>query len=563
MADNTVQDLLRSVNVTESVSPRKLVSRALGNERRELLRTGLGESLLIGAGRSVYQTGQGIKQLALQAGEAVGLVEEGAADDYTRRITEEARLYESTPVGQSAAGRVGEFAGDLLMLAGPSQIAGGTVKGAAFLAGTEGLIQPVYGEGVTASDRLTNAAIFATTGGVFQKAINMTPVLINKMKEGTGKITAATPTRRGIEGMNAEQKQVVNDTVEAARRLNTFVTPAETTQDLIAKQREAGLTLFGDPKRRLLQRVEDRENLLQGKVNDLVNELVPEGTTAARQAARELADSAYSKELKYFTSDEIVEGSDLLTKALDQVRGSGRQDIIRREGGSAVIRENTVGELHLMRLVLDGWFENMPEFANRNLLSAARKDLVGIADLAAPEYALSRNVNQRILLQNKIKNALDKANEGVRPTTTFYKEFLQSKKKTDEFTLSLKNITDSNVRKNVEKNLAVLEPVLRAVHSSPLDVSLGLRRDVKLQAAGVGGARGVLANFTANVVAGKMDDALVRFITSPSWVDSYNKAVKSVKSKQTKARILMQMFQKYVAATIPAAAAAAMFSPSP
>ena len=79
------------------------------------LEESFGNSLLIGSGRALVETGQGIKQLTMQCGEKLGFVAPEAVANYTQAIKNERDLYHRTPVANSVAGKVGGFGTEVVM----------------------------------------------------------------------------------------------------------------------------------------------------------------------------------------------------------------------------------------------------------------------------------------------------------------------------------------------------------------------------------------------------------------------------------------------------------------
>ncbi len=152
------------------------------------LHEGIGNSFLIGTGRFFVESGQGINQLGLQLGERMGIVDHATYASYTQKIDYENRIYRSTPVANSVAGKIGEYGTGMLVY---SVIPGGAaLRGSrvATTAGTELLfnyraiaatgalsgglisgIQPVY-DGSWAS-RGVNTVFGAAVGAVAAPAL--------------------------------------------------------------------------------------------------------------------------------------------------------------------------------------------------------------------------------------------------------------------------------------------------------------------------------------------------------------------------------------------------------
>ncbi len=82
-------------------------------EKKALPKTSMGERLLIGAGRGALDLYQGIKQGALQAGEAMGLVDEGRAEDYRQEVNRDLAEYEKLSAAYPWSTGVGRFGGNV------------------------------------------------------------------------------------------------------------------------------------------------------------------------------------------------------------------------------------------------------------------------------------------------------------------------------------------------------------------------------------------------------------------------------------------------------------------
>lgn len=67
------------------------------------------DKLLVGAGRGFTELGQGAKQIGLNVGAKLGLVDDARAEQYNRSVAEEASQYERDlgDSGWATAGRIG------------------------------------------------------------------------------------------------------------------------------------------------------------------------------------------------------------------------------------------------------------------------------------------------------------------------------------------------------------------------------------------------------------------------------------------------------------------------
>lgn len=122
-----------------------------------------------GLGRFMTEVGQGAKQIGMEAGEAVGIVDEGSSDAYQQKIAEEKALWDKYSEGDAAA-RTGEIAGAVGAAFLPM---GAATKGAGLLKSTlqaggvgavEAGLQPVYEGDNFIKEKGEQAAVGAAFG---------------------------------------------------------------------------------------------------------------------------------------------------------------------------------------------------------------------------------------------------------------------------------------------------------------------------------------------------------------------------------------------------------------
>tara|TARA_R110000751_G_scaffold203874_1_gene308406 strand:+ start:1272 stop:3005 length:1734 start_codon:yes stop_codon:yes gene_type:complete len=555
--DKTV-DAIRNFSTNPEEVTRTALKEISGASEYEGMRRGAFESNVIGAKRRFTEAGQAGMQLMTMGFEAAGSIPEGATADYTRKIAEEAAAFAKTPYANS--GGLGAVIADVAMalpliaISGPTAL---TLRGAAAIGAFEGLTRPAYSQddvNLLNPERLTNVAFstLAAVGGSYLTT-TLAPAVTATIQQKMARAPFSIAQNKGV---GALQREAVVEANDAAKKFNTFVTPAEASRDTLQMQVETDLKLFGKPKQKLFEKVQKREEVLQSEINTIVKGLTPEGSDAARTTASAFSQTAYAKSFPLVA--EFAAESPLLQSAYKAVSGDARKELIRRSGGGIDIKPNTIGELHLMRLHLD----DMISFAKRSgasiaELSATRRNLLAMADTFAPEYAIARNMSQRLILQDKIIGTLDtaKKNDPRGTTSSFYQTYLETPAKTQDFLKEVNNITDKAVRDNVIENIKAIEPVLRAVHKSPLDDALGLStRAVEFRAAGMGGPKGVLINLVTNVTDGLLDNRVSQFITSPSWINKFNKTTKNA-SPAARNRAFFNLFYEYLGKTAPAIAA--------
>lgn len=563
MANKAVIDILTRDRAPTPVDAIKTIT---GVERRQGLEETPGQEFLIGAGRRLTEIGQAGKQLALSGAEKLGAVPEGTSQAYTNKILEEANLYASTPVADSGWATAGSVMTDIvtslpaLSVAAPLSTASLTLTGAARVGAFEGLSRPAYSQQDTQlfnSERILNVtgSVLASVaaGAIASKLLPATAMTIQEKMIGAPFNMIKKKAVGDLEGT------AVKEGIDAAKKLNMFITPGEASKDLIHRQIEADMLLFPKAKRELYTKILEREDRLQSELTSIIRGLVPEGEVAARTAAKDLAVSAYSTPVPSALFTDLVKQTPIFNKALKAARGSGNTELLRRAGGIAPIQANTVGELHLMRLAIDDLITKAKSGRGKYSYASLvdnRKQLVSIADWFAPEYAMSRSINQRLIIQNEWQNVLDTTKITGRASNTFYKNFLETPEKFDDLMQQVERISEPSVRNTIKKNIEVMATFLRKINDSPIDEAIGLStREVRATARGVGGLRGIMLNAVSTVADGTLDKHVMRFITSPDWYDEFSKRAANG-STAHKNRVVLGLFYDYLARTSPATAAA-------
>ena len=551
-----LQNATRSSGINEVAR----ISELTGASEYEGLRRGALETNVIAAKRRFREAGQAGKQLITMGFEAVGAIPEGATAAYTEQIREEAEAFARTPYAQG--GTVGQILADITMTLPALVVAGpaiSTIRGAMALGAVEGLSRPAYSQtdlNLLNPERVRNVAVSTLAAGGGTYLMNrLVPSASLAIHEKMASSPFSFTKNKSLEGV---QKEAAKEAVESARKFNTFVTPAEATKDQLALNRETGISLFGKKGRQLYNKIIEREEQLEKSINDIIKGLTPEGRVAADNTAAQYADTAYKTEFPLMR--ELIEENDILKNAYLAVSESNaRQQFIRQSGGRVSIQPNTVGELHLMRMHIDDLIKSAKaQKAPIAGLSEARRFLLSVADTYAPEYALSRNIRQRTIFQDKLFNSLKKAKDKDIKTENFYKAFLESAQKRNDLFMEIDNITEKPIAETLRKNIEAITPVLKAINDSPLYKALGIR-ELEPRVAVTGGALGLLINNATEMVKGTLDRNIIDFITSPSWIDEFTKRAAN-KSQSTKNRIMIETFYDYIGRVSPAIASSLQFT---
>jgi len=551
-----LQNATRSSGINEVAR----ISELTGASEYEGLRRGALETNVIAAKRRFREAGQAGKQLITMGFEAVGAIPEGATAAYTEQIREEAEAFARTPYAQG--GTVGQILADITMTLPALVVAGpaiSTIRGAMALGAVEGLSRPAYSQtdlNLLNPERVRNVAVSTLAAGGGTYLMNrLVPSASLAIHEKMASSPFSFTKNKSLEGV---QKDAAKEAVESARKFNTFVTPAEATKDQLALNREAGISLFGKKGRQLYNKIIEREEQLEKSINDIVKGLTPEGRVAADNTAAQYADTAYKTEFPLMR--ELIEENDILKNAYLAVSESNaRQQFIRQSGGRVSIQPNTVGELHLMRMHIDDLIKSAKaQKAPIAGLSEARRFLLSVADIYAPEYALARSIRQRTIFQDKLFNSLKKAKDKDIKTENFYKAFLESAQKRNDLFMEIDNITEKPIAETLRKNIEAITPVLKAINDSPLYKALGIR-ELEPRVAVTGGALGLLINNATEMVKGTLDRNIIDFITSPSWIDEFAKRAAN-KSQSAKNRIMIETFYNYIGRVSPAIASSLQFT---
>lgn len=163
----------------------------------------------VGMGRGFMDLGQGAKQKALMAGEALGLVDEGRADEYTQGVVQEQQRFEQDypGIGAESAGRFAGWATPALLTGGAGGVGAAAATGA-----VEG------GMAVTPEASWEDTILQAMVGG------------------GLGAVGAGAPrligALRGKAGKGAAE-QIDPDMAAAVRETGIELTPDQYNQNLM------------------------------------------------------------------------------------------------------------------------------------------------------------------------------------------------------------------------------------------------------------------------------------------------------------------------------------------
>jgi hypothetical protein len=176
-----------------------------------------GQRLAAGAGKALVDLGRGVKQVATQAGNKVGLVSDQTAADVQTQI-DEARALDA-PLMATTAGAVGNIAGNVAAFVPTALVPGAnTYTGAALVGGALGALQPTA-EG---ESRGLNTAV-GVGSGLAGKAIGdkVAKVLGDRLANRTAQLAT-----------QQSQNATKDATVAAAREAGYVIPPSQANPSL-------------------------------------------------------------------------------------------------------------------------------------------------------------------------------------------------------------------------------------------------------------------------------------------------------------------------------------------
>ena len=556
MADPTVEAIM---NFSPTTDPSSMVAPTpTVTERYEAQKKGFIGRNIDSFKNRFKDAERSITQLASMGFEGVGAIPEGSTAKLTESIRQEREEYEASP--NSRGGLLGEVMADIVMTlpilaySAPTRLARvgqGMATGAQL-----GATTPVYSQddiNFLNSERLKNVAYSSLAAGagtyVADRVLPYATAAIQEKIIGAPLYLTRT---RSLEGIQA---QAAKEAVEAAKKFNTFVTPAEATRDAIAQGREARTFLFQGAKRKLANRLAERSRIVDKEMDKIMSALVPKGREAFLATRQELKDEVFNTRTLLTVDDIIANPSssrfpnvmERAKKIMDSETGAA---FIAREGGTPVV-PGTIAEFDLMRKSIDTLIDKAkPKGKSIAALTEARRFVTDVADMMNPNYKILRNMNQQLAFRDKITAAIGKVRPDGSRAGTFYKEFMLTPEKFANFMRQIDNIQDASVRNTIKRNVTALRPLLKALHESPLESVMGKTgRYLEAKASGVGGITGIAVNQGSNMVSGALDRRIVDFITDPSWYDNW--VAKGAKTVQEKNGHLMTAFYDYLAMVAP------------
>ncbi len=223
------------------------------------------ERFAAGVGRGVTDIGQGVKQLAMRGGDAVGLVEPEDVAAYDQAIQKEAKLFDDH-LGKRTSGSIGRIAGNVVASAPAGLVAGKALQGVtgmnnlanagrvatvgrmgaqgAGIGAVEGAIQPVLNGGDYWDEKAGQVGMGAAFGGGITGTIGAVKGGRELLKDGVGKTVmhhASKPKSNKLLATVFGETDETAENIAAARRLGDegMLSPADKSGGRLAQGMEA------------------------------------------------------------------------------------------------------------------------------------------------------------------------------------------------------------------------------------------------------------------------------------------------------------------------------------
>lgn len=488
-----------------------------------------GKNFLIGAGKGFTEAGRLVKRGAIKAGEQLGINAEGSLKEYdtqlqTERADEEMRLNQ-LPEDFSATRKAGEIVGE----AAPFTLVPG---------GTAGKLATRIATGAAAGAGIgylsDNTLLGGIIGGGIPALLGGAKGLLSTIFPGKGKVLSNIQSEIGRQG-NAKS---IQKTLDAAKRLDVNLSPGEATGSKILKSEEQGATfLRRNLRQKLADVVDKRSQILESKTQKVIQDVVPEGRAAAKLKAaqiREQVDKVLipKESLKKLQQNPII--NDALTKASKS--SEYRPDLNKL---------NTVGRFRAVKKVLEAQ-ENAArtarDFGAAKNISDARKQLVNTLDDVAPAYKESRQISQRLAIQDTFYSEVDKiavkmGEESPTLSQVANKLWGTTKKKT-EFLRAI-----SQAGGDVQQAKDMMR-ILKAVEKSPLDAVVAKQTGMKAIKGAGQGIIEVGLELTNRMRKGWYNKALLNTMLDPKWATEVSKMASNPK-------VIVPTMNKILASQLP------------
>lgn len=377
------------------------------------------------------------------------------------------------------------------------------------------------------------------TGRVLSKLV---PNSIKEMPSGSGMINTASsvvsrllnPTKAAASDLGQEikyagGKKVVNANGAAAKRLNTWLSPAEQIGTDSARTKE-GSILFGKTatKEGVAAKQLSRQNMLKTKLNDTIDNLVPEGQEATAIKRDELFSQLKEVNLADDELKPLVENTTLNNYVQSISKDPNMPAEYKDLDFSNVYKLNSVH-----KAINDDLYNkatSVTSDASKNLnsdnltaLYQAKSLLEDTLNTASGgKYGEANKLSQQIILQNKINNSIGEINKAAGKNdislSQIYEKLFPNKNSSEIFS---KMVADTGGNPQVTQDLIT---VLNQIRKTPIDEILA--RPVGIAPIQIAGRNiGIIERALLSFTKGKYNNAMAQMLADNKWQGEVAKAL--------------------------------------
>lgn len=463
----------------------------------------------IGAGAAIHDIAVGTAQAGLDIGENLGLVSPGT----TQAFTDSKFANLKTKEEDTIAGQVGQVAGTLGAFAlAPGRTIGRATATAAGIGATQVEEAPIGLLG-----RAGKAVEGAATGYVAGKVGER---LFRGSKGITPKGRAAAAVKENLLKMSPKQRAAATQGILASKGTGAKISMGEASQAQDALRAEKITRVTSKAQASEVIRENVNEARLSSLADKLLHKSLPGGIDKAKRIAGKLYENAKQKPL---TAQGSARLQQLMSDAQDVMGANASKLTVLQKQGLAKSGKGTVGEFIEVYRQLKSFSSKAAKAGGTDSavvapLKAIIDEMGGILKTAAPRLskadALYAKLKPLETMSQRLKNLKTKPGQAGYVSSQFYKEFLDTPNKAQQF---VKTIKDAGGNEAQAKSLVI---ALNRLQKSPL--SKLAEKEVGQKAGGQvpidnGGFWKALSNRARDLVLGKYDEAYIKAATGTQW----------------------------------------------
>ena len=459
--------------------------------------------------------------------------------------------YDIAKTNHPVASRVGEFGGYASQALVTPTASGSLAAQTGKLAATGGALGAVqYGDATDRAVAGTMGAAAGAAGGY----------VMNKMFGGgnASQVKDVGLLQKMINPQKAAARTIANQVVEsgddvaakglAAKELGVSLTPGQKLGSSAAAKAETRIPIGSESMREAGSKyLKTQQKQLKAAVDDIVDNIVPGGEKAAREAQKKAYDRLATKMVPDKTQNKLLSNPiiDDELKALNTNKYTTQA--VRDLPDTSVLKLDKVKQEIDRSLYKDAALTADPDKAmgaeTRRAFQEARRLIVNSLDEAHPEYATTRKLSEKLILKNDLMDEIGKiapeAGKGSRDISMdqLYQRLWNTPQKQQQFLDRLQSAGgDANHAQNVIE-------VMNQVRNSPIQ-SLLEKASPSQKVDVFGNPGGRIAAFMQDLTEGKYNEAYLDMILdNKKWEPAVEKLLNK-KSQKTMLMGFKQLLQK-------------------